>query len=36
MELSEHIQLNRAFAEAICEKLYAEIIKLGFAESEIT
>ncbi len=35
MELSEHIELNRSFAEAICEKLSAEIFKLGFAESEI-
>ena len=34
-ELSEHIQLKREFAEAVCEKLTSEIVKLGFSEAEI-
>ena len=34
--LTEQIKLKRPFAETICERLCAEIVKLGFAESEIT
>ncbi len=34
-ELSAHIQLKRELAEAICERLTSEIVKLGFAEAEI-
>ena len=35
MELSEHITLNRSFAEAVCERLHAEISKIGFTLADI-
>ena len=35
MDLSEHITSNRYLAECVCQRLNEEILKLGFAASEI-
>jgi len=33
-ELSEHIEFNRTFAEQVCERLCAEMFKIGFTEAD--
>ncbi len=35
MDLSEHVKRNRYLGECVCQRLNEEIIKLGFAATEI-
>jgi hypothetical protein len=35
MDITEHVTLNRALAESVCQRLGEEINKLGFAAAEI-
>jgi len=35
MDITEHVTLNRALAESVCQRLSEEINKLGFAVAEI-